>query len=388
MKVVVIGAGLMGPTIVKDCIESDDVEDVLVIDIDKSKLDNVRNSIVNISKLKTGILDVTDKEALVDLLKGYDVATIALLRPLNINAIWGSINAGVNVVDLSSPHMEQYDEINEAALKAGVIVIGGCGVEPGLTEILSTHGMDNLDNVESVELWCGGIPEDPRPPLEYKIVFGGPYLPLRPGKVKIIKDGEVGYVDRYELAETVSFEGIDRPLEAFYDGFPETLYQIDKFKNVKKCSEVTVRYKGYCDKVKFLDACGLLSRESIIFEGQEIDPFEVFSKIIHPKVKLEEGEHDITVLKVKVEGKKDGLETSYIYDMVDRYDAEKQVTSMAKTTSYTAAIVARMIGLGEIHEKGYVGAGKAVRGELVSKLIQELDKRNVNIKQTYKQDSN
>ena len=31
MKVAVIGAGLMGPTIVKDCIESDEVEEVLVI---------------------------------------------------------------------------------------------------------------------------------------------------------------------------------------------------------------------------------------------------------------------------------------------------------------------------------------------------------------------
>jgi lysine 6-dehydrogenase len=243
--------------------------------------------------------------------------------------------------------------------------------------------MDILDSVESVELWCGGIPEDPRPPLDYKIVFGGPYLPLEPGKVKIIKDGEVGYVDRYELAEPVSFEGIDRPLEAFYDGFPETLYQIDKFKNVKKSSEVTVRYKGYCEKVRFLEACGLLSRKPIMFKGQEMVPFEIFSKIIHPKVKLEEREHDITVLKVKVKGKKDGLEITHTYDMVDRYDIEKQVTSMAKTTSYTAAIVARMIGLEEITEKGYVGAGKAVRGKLVSKLLKELAKRNVDIRHTF-----
>jgi lysine 6-dehydrogenase len=219
-------------------------------------------------------------------------------------------------------------------------------------------------------------------PLNYKIVFGGPYLPLEPGRVKVIEDGVVGYVDRYELGEAVSFEGIDRPLEAFYDGFPATLYQIDKFRDVRRCFEQTVRYSGYCERVRFLDECGLLSREPIAFDGGEIVPFEAFSRIIHPRVRLEEGEHDITVLRVKVRGEKDGSAVTYEFNMVDRYDPEKGVTSMAKTTSYTAAIVARMIGSEEVDVKGYVGAGKAVRGELFKKLLEELDERGVKIKQT------
>jgi saccharopine dehydrogenase-like NADP-dependent oxidoreductase len=188
-------------------------------------------------------------------------------------------------------------------------------------------------------------------------------------------------VDRYELAETASFEGIDRPLEAFFDGFPETLNQIDKFKDIKKCFEATVRYSGYCEKIKFLDECGLLSREALKIKDGEIVPFEVFSKIIYPKVKLEEGEKDVTLLKVKVRGKKDSHETAYVFDLVDFYDDKKMITSMAKTTSYTAAIVMRMIGAGMINEKGYVGAGKAIRGKLFHMLIRELSKRNVVIKQ-------
>jgi lysine 6-dehydrogenase len=381
MKVAVIGAGLMGPTIAKDCVENDDVEEVLVIDIDQSKLDNIKQNLTNASKLKTVIQNVSDRKGLAEVLKGYDVVAIALLRPLNLDAIWGAINAGVDVVDLSSVRSELIDAIDQAALKSGVIVVGGCGVEPGLTEILSTHGMDNLETVDSIEIWCGGLPVNPKPPLDYKIVFGGPYLPLRPGKVKYIENGEVKYVDRYELAETASFEGIDRPLEAFFDGFPETLNQIDKFKDIKKCFEATVRYSGYCEKIKFLDECGLLSREALKIKDGEIVPFEVFSKIIYPKVKLEEGEKDVTLLKVKVRGKKDSHETAYVFDLVDFYDDKKMITSMAKTTSYTAAIVMRMIGAGMINEKGYVGAGKAIRGKLFHMLIRELSKRNVVIKQ-------
>jgi lysine 6-dehydrogenase len=334
------------------------------------------------SKLKTVIQDVTDRKGLADTLRGYDVAGVALLRPLNVHAIWGAIDAGVSVVELSEPDDEEIEEINIEAIKAGVAIIPGCGVEPGLTDVLAADGMDMLDRVEAVDIWCGGIPEEPKPPLDYKIVFGGPYLPLWPGKVKVIADGEVRYVDRYTLGDPVSFEGIDRPLECFYDGFPETLHLVEKFDGVKRCTEVTVRYEGYCEKVNFLDGCGLLSHEPVEFKGGEIVPFEAFSRIIHPKVRLEPGERDITVLRVRVQGEENGEETVYNYEMVDRYDDEKGITSMAKTTSYTAAIVARMLGRGEITEKGYVPPVKVLRGGKLAELLAQLEERGVTITKT------
>jgi lysine 6-dehydrogenase len=385
MKIAVIGAGLMGPAIAKDCLEDQGVDEVLLVDIDAGQMEQVSEALGKPAKLKTVVQDVTDRKGLAKVLKGYDVAGVALLRPLNTNAIWGAIDAGVDVVELSEPSDEDVEAIDAAAKKAGVTIIPGCGVEPGLTDVLAAQGMDLLDRVEAVDIWCGGIPEDPKPPLNYKIVFGGPYLPLRPGKVKVIEDGEVQYRDRYSLGEPPTFEGIDRPLECFYDGFPETLHLLEKFEGVQRCTEKTVRYEGYCEKVDFLNECGLLSREPIEFQGGEIVPFAAFSKIIHPKVRLEEGERDITVLRVKVQGEKDGRETLYAYDMVDRYDGEERVTSMAKTTSYTAAIVARMMAKGEIKETGYVPPVKVIRGERMEELLVALDARGVKITKTVTQ---
>ena len=382
MKIAVIGAGLMGPTIVKDCIEDQGVKEVLLVDIDAKRLRQVTEELGNPTKLKTVIQDVTDREGLARALKGYDTAGVALLEPLNTHAIWGAIDAGVGVVDLSEVSVEEAKKIDEAAKKAGVAIIPGCGVEPGLTEVLAAQGMDMLDSVEAVEFWCGGIPENPKPPMDYKIVFGGPYLPLWPGKVKVIEDGEVRYRDRYTLGDPPRFDGVDRPLECFYDGFPESLHLIEKFKGVQRCSEKTVRYAGYCEKVNFLDECGLLNREPIEFRGGEIVPFDAFSKIIHPKVRLDEEERDITVLRVKVKGEKDGRETLYTYDMVDRYDDEEKVTSMAKTTSYTAAIVARMMGNGDFDLTGYVEPVMVIRGEKMDELLAALDARNVKITKT------
>jgi lysine 6-dehydrogenase len=381
LKIAVLGAGLMGPALAMDCLESPEVEEVLVVDIDADRLRRVAERLGNPSKLRTAVQDVRDRQGLVRILKGYDVAGIALLRWLNVDATWACIEAGVHAVDLASAAEKDWSDINASALRAGVTLIPGCGVEPGLVDILAAYGMDMLDTVDSVRIWCGGIPRDPKPPLDYKIVFGGPYLPLRPGMVKVIENGEERYVKRYTLGEPICFEGIERPLECFYDGFPQTLYEVEKFKGVKNCTEMTVRYAGYCEKVNFLDECGLLSREPIVFEGKEIIPFEVFSRIIYPKVRLEEGERDITVLRVIVEGSKGGCETCYTFEMVDHYDEVKGITSMARTTSYTAAIVARMIGRGEITERGLVPPVRVIRGKLVERLLRELRERGVTVKE-------
>jgi lysine 6-dehydrogenase len=380
MRVAVLGLGLMGPTIALDCLSCEDVEEVLLIDISKERLDEVVKSLNNNSKLKTLVQDVTERGGLVNNLKGYDVAFMALLYPLNVEATRGAMEAGVHVVDLSGPTNEEWEEINSAALKGGVTVVPGCGVEPGLTEMLAAHGMDMLDRVDSVDFWCGGIPRDPKPPLNYKIVFGGPYLPLRPGKVKVIEDGEERWVKRYTLGEPIEFEGVERELECFYDGFPDTLYEIDKFKDVRHCAEKTVRYAGYCDKVNLLDELGLLSRETIDFRGQKIVPFQVFSEIVFPKVRLEEGERDITLLRVVVEGARDEVGARITFDMVDHYDEDRGITSMAKTTSYTSAIVGRMLGRGEISERGLVPPCVVIRGEKIERLLEELTSRGVHVK--------
>lgn len=384
MRIAVVGAGLMGPTIAMDCVENDEVEEVLLIDIDDVSLRKVAESLGLPSKLKTLVQDVTDHKSLVKSFEGYDVACIALSRWLNVEAMWCAIEASINVVDLSGPARKDWEEINNAAEKAAVTVIPGCGVEPGLTDMLAAYGMDMLDSVEAVNIWCGGIPQNPKPPLDYKIVFGGPYLPLQPGVVKIIKDGEVREVKRYTLSGSVHFEGVRQDLECYYDRFPETLYEVEKFKSVKQCANRTVRYAGYCKKVKFLEECGLLSMEPVEFKGQNIVPFEIFSKIIYPMVRREEDEKDITVFRVAVEGIKQGCETCYTFDMVDFYDEDRGITSMARTTSYTAAIVARMLGRGDISRKGLVPPAKVIRGNLFHRLVGELFERGVKVTETLK----
>ena len=117
------------------------------------------------------------------------------------------------------------------------------------------------------------------------------------------------------------------------------------------------------------------------YGGQEIVPLDFFHELIYPIVKFdeEEGDRDITVLLVRVEGKKGDSELSVSYEMVDYYDDEKGVTSMAKTTGYTAALIARMLARGDFEEKGIHWPVRLIRGELFDELMRGLRERGVEV---------
>ncbi len=156
----------MGPAMAGDCIECREVEEVLLVDIDKKRLNAAAVKLGNLEKLRIKFGDVRDRQRMVATLEGYDVVCIALPRWLNVEAIWDAIEARVSAVDLSGPSKKDWNSIDEAAKRAEVTIMPGCGVEPGLTDILAAYGMDMLDRVEAIDICCGGIPQDPKPPLD------------------------------------------------------------------------------------------------------------------------------------------------------------------------------------------------------------------------------
>jgi saccharopine dehydrogenase-like NADP-dependent oxidoreductase len=63
--------------------------------------------------------------------------------------------------------------------------------------------------------------------------------------------------------------------------------------------------------------------------------------------------------------------------MVDRYDTVLGFTSMARTTAFTGAIVARMIARGDLKARGWLTPEKVVTGSLFDRLVHELAEVNI-----------
>jgi lysine 6-dehydrogenase len=382
MRILILGLGLMGPTIAKDCSEAEDVTKVTGCDIDQARLDEVYRYVDN-PKFDVEVLSVLDHHKMVSKMKGYDLVIHGTASRFSMNALKAAIEAKVNIVDLAGGGYPQEGEIYDEVMKAGITAIPGCGIDPGLIDVLSGQAIKSLDQADSVMFACGGLPKDPEPPLDYKIVFGGTRMPVRPGLVPMIEDGKQVQMDRYSEVETINVDGL-KPMEAFTDGYPSSLLKLCVEKGVKSFRGKTIRYSGFVEKIQFLDDLGLISEEPVNYEGHEVIPRELFHKIIYPLIKFDTdaGDRDLTVLVIKVEGVKDGNATTVSYDMVDFYDEEKGITSMAKTTGYSAAIMARMLGRGAVKEKGIQWPVRVIHGDLIEELLSELRKRGVEITET------
>ncbi len=374
MKILVLGSGLMGPAAAFNAMSDPQVSEVVLCDKSPQQLGAARAKLAALrggDKLHTVELDLGDQDATAQLMAGFDAIVAALPKPAIPLGIRAAAAAGTPLVDLSWPLADELPDLRQRAEAAQVLVILGCGVEPGLTEIMARHLAEKLDRVDELHIKCGGVPETPLPPLGYKIVFGGRQLPLREGDALVVEGGTLKPVPRYSGVEQVSFLGAGE-FEAWHEGFMPWLLNLDALKELKRGTQMTVRWPGYAAKVTLLRELGLLSPEPIPVDGAQVAPKRLLDELLYPHVRLEEGERDLTLFRVEALGEKKGYRRRYRIDMVDRYDQELGFTSMARTTAFTGAIVARMVGRGDIQGTGVQTPEQVVTGPMFRRLVQEL----------------
>jgi len=356
---------------------------VAIADVSQAQLDLCASMLSNktgADKLTFTQLDLSDQTASVSLMSDFDAAVAALPRPINVLAVKAALQSGTPLVDLSLMPPELMAGMLDEYETDGRLIILGCGVEPGLTEIMACHLAEKMDRVDELHIKCGGIPENPAPPLGYKIVFGGRKMPLRDWDSEIVRNGKIEYVPRYSDPEPVTFPDVGQ-CEAWHEGFMPWLLDIPALNNIKLGTQKTVRWPGYAEKITILKELGLLSLEPVQVDGIPVIPKHLVDAVLYPKVKLEEGERDITCFRVELVGEKDGRPCRYKAEMVDRYDEATGFTSMAKTTAYTGAIVARMIAAGKLTagDTPFVTPEKVITGSLLDHLLAELEAVSVKL---------
>jgi saccharopine dehydrogenase-like NADP-dependent oxidoreductase len=73
------------------------------------------------------------------------------------------------------------------------------------------------------------------------------------------------------------------------------------------------------------------------------------------------------------------------FKLIDYYDEKKSITSMARTTGYTASIIAQLLAKEKIEDKGIIPPEKlGINKILFEEILKELNKRNINITMTIK----
>jgi len=374
MKLIVLGAGLVGAPMAIDLAKDSEFE-VSVADLS----DQALSKFDKYQSIKTIQNDLSKPENIKSLVGDFDVVVSAVPGFMGFQTLKSIIESGKNVVDIAFFPEDPF-ELDELAKKNNVTAIVDCGVAPGMSNILIGHVDSLLDKSENVVIYVGGLPEVRKWPYEYK----APFSPIdvieeytRPARY--VENGKMVILPALSEPELIDFPEVGT-LEVFNtDGLRSLAKTIDA-PNMK---EKTMRYPGHIEKMRILRETGYFSFDEIDIKGNKIRPIDLTTKLLFPMWKYHKGEADVTVMQVTVEGIKSGKRLRYKYDLLDRYDDATDTLSMARTTGYTATMAIRLLTSGMYSQKGltvpeYIGK----HPECVEFLLNGLKDRGVIYKET------
>ncbi len=368
MKIAVLGAGMVGRAIAEDLAASFDVTS-----FDKST-ESLAILAQRAPSVKTQQYNLTEPGGYNALLKSFDVVVTAVPGFMGFAILKQVIEAGKNVVDISfSP--EETLQLDALAKEKNVTAIVDCGVAPGMSNLVLGRYNEEM-KVHNFECYVGGLPKIRKKPFEYK----APFSPVdvieeytRPAR--LMENGCIVTKPALTEIELMEFEGVGT-LEAFNtDGLRSILYTMPHIPNMK---EKTLRYPGHCELIIALQRSGFFNASSIPYKGIAISPLEFVSTILFNEWKLQPGEEELTVMKILVEGEKEGVKQTIEYTLMDRYDVKSQTTSMARSTGYTCTAAVHIIAQKLFKETGVFPPEKVGRNQsCFDFMIQYLKERDV-----------
>ena len=376
LQAVVLGTGMIGTAIAVELADSGLFDTVTAVDASAEALQRCRER--SGGRVATRVLNLGEPGVLESVLKGATVAVAALPHSLSLRATQAAIASGCHLVDLVGSQYPAKAALAGQARASGVLVVPGCGVAPGITNVLAGRGVELLDEADDVTMLCGGIPEKPLPPLGYQIVFRlESVMGLYTRPATAIVNGETVDLPPLSGLEKCVFPAPIGECEAAISDAHSTAYTLKG--KVRNLVEKTVRYPGHFGKMGVLAELGFLSDQPVQLGSCTVTPKEVAMAVLEPLMRG--GSHrDATVLRVTVTGRRRGVSATLAWEMVDLYDDARQMTSMAKTTAFPAAIVAEWIASGRIKETGVIPPESLLIGDRFEPFMAELEKRGVNIR--------
>lgn len=369
MRVLILGAGLIGRAMAIDLARDQELQ-VTVADRNVQVL----QTLTEYPNMTTQVVDVTELGVLENLINQCDVCINALPGFMGFEILREVITLGCNIVDIAfSP--EDPLTLDALAKSNGVTALVDCGVAPGMSNLLVGYAASLLEQVKRVRILVGGLPKERHLPWEYKAVFSPiDVIEEYTRPVRIKENGQIVVKEPLSEPELIDFPGVGT-LEAFNtDGLRTLLETIDAPDMVEK----TMRYPGHREKILLLKQAGFLDDQTLQVKGCALSPLEITAQILIKQWEFKKGEHDLTIMRVDVEGEKGG----YRFEVFDSYDPKSKIHSMARTTGFTATIMTRALLNGMIKDTGILPLEKLGHDyELMSYVFNEFKKRGVHYKQ-------
>ena len=292
-------------------------------------------------------LDVEDESGLRGALEGVDTVFNATgpYHLLGLKVVDAAIATNTHYVDMADDH-EMTEELflnrewDRRAREAGVAVLSGCGIMPGLSGVLARYGYDEMDEPRKVNIWFS---------WNYSLNYPSAihhFLRINSGFAPQFLNGAYVKPGAFANRETIDFLPPVGGKEVYYTGVPDP---VSISQSLSGLTEVTasggLHQPEGNDFMTSMVRWGFTSYEKV--SGLEKSPMEYLMTYLQS----EEGRQHFDIepldepmaVRVRVEGKHDGRNATRVF--------EAQDFSRRGTTS-VAALATLMVASGQIERTG------------------------------------
>lgn len=321
-KILVLGTGAQGTTVVKRLDEEPNVDKVICADYDEAAAKELADEL---NKAEGCFVDASDKEQIKKLIKGCDLVVNALPLDFGKNVLDAALEEKCNYQDFAACEgiADTWEEGMEIMLteyskkfkEIGKLAVIGTGSAPGTMCVVARDTMKDIDECDTIYMNV------------YEGVEAKRFLPYWWSPVVALND-MVDLPVAYINDEIVNTEPFTLPITRTYDyvGYPvrfvehahdEPFYMGRNSKTLfKGAHNIYFKYGGVgIEFAEPLSRAGLLKREPEEIDGQMVIPHNVILKHLpHPprfaheiKEIIDEGlVSDTGAFVVEAMGKKDG----------------------------------------------------------------------------------
>lgn len=347
MIITVIGAGHIGSAIADELTRREDIEIVRICDSHTRSLRYLHETIDS-DRLRSFQVDARDIETLATIIDGSDCVIASTSPELNPVLAARCLQIGSHFCDLGGlpDILDRHVELREEAAEKGLWIVPNCGLDPGLVNILCMTGIRKFDVPKSAEIRVGDVPLDPEPPFHFRLAWSAEKLLDDYTNPSYRLDGGVRTTaEPLSGAEDIDFGASFGTLEAFrtagslgplIEGVTDTFDTID---------HKTIRWPGHLEQMRFALSLGLAESRSIDVRTH-LTYRDVFARLL--KKHLGGEFRDAVLCRIAVSGEVNGSEKTFVYQMIDRYDDERNMTAIRRSTSIPVVTIAMMLACGAV----------------------------------------
>ncbi len=383
-KFLVLGCGLQGRAVLEDLHRRGWGEKTTVVEVNTAPLEAWLRRI-GADNVAVRQADLSQPEALGSLLgEGFDVAIDMLPVTFCRTAAEAAIDRDVHLVNTNYAH--QIRDLDESARRAGVTIMGEAGFDPGIDLVAGAVAKERFDVIETLFSYAGGMPSPEIRncnPISYKVSWSFAtvlYTYRRPGRLLI--EGREAAVEgpdifRRPWAREIDF-GEFGAIEGFVNGDAIPFLDLMEIRStVRNTGRWALRWPGHLAFWEKVSALGLL--DDTVDPNVGVSPRECLRRVLEPQLQYSETERDMTLLRVDVVGRKDGVLRARRWEMVDYRDLQSGLMSMNRTVGFPASIIAQMILEGTITRRGVCTPARDVPPKA---FFEALGERGITVRET------